>query len=106
MGKPEKKYLTKLIESVEDYCAEENVATIEEIYSGFGQPREVVNTYISNIDSSQLIKKIHFSKWIKRGIFILLLATLIGISIYVFFLHKSYNEFVRQSVYFEETEIY
>lgn len=105
LGKPEKKYLTKLAESVEDYCAEENVTTIKEIYDGFGQPRDVMNTYLANIDPPELIKRIRLVRWIKRGVFVLLLAALIGVSIYGIYRHKNWQTFQNETIFFDETEI-
>ena len=67
MGKPERAYLTKLTATIEDYCIEEKVTTVEQIYDGFGHPSEVASTYLTSVDTSYLIKRIRLTKWIKRG---------------------------------------
>lgn len=105
IGKPERKYLAKLAEMVEDFCAEESITTIEEIYNGYGHPSEVANTYFTRIDTSSLMKRIRFTKWIKRSIIALLLIALIGVSIYGITTYKAYKILEHDQIYFEETEI-
>lgn len=105
MGKPEKKYLTKLSELIEDYCMEENVTTIEEIYDGFGHPSEVINTYLTSVDTPRLIKRIRFTNWIKRGIITLVVIALIEVSIYGITYYKAYEIFKQEQIFFEETKI-
>ena len=104
MGNPEKKYLFKLMRSVEDYCDEEHVTTIEELYKGFGSPGDVVSTYLENADTSLLMKRIRITKWIKRGIVAFLLIALIGVSIYGVYAHIEYKMLGQQQINFDETE--
>ena len=105
MGRAEKKYLSKLADSVEDFCAEEGVASVSEIIHDFGEPCDVVSTYIGSIDSSRLVKKIRISKWVKRCIATLLLFALIGLGIYAHFLYENFKIFKQEQFYFDETEI-
>ena len=105
IGKPERAYLTKLSEQIEDYCIEKKVTMIEEIYDGFGHPSEVASTYFSSIDTSNLIKRIQLAKWIKRGILALLLIALIAVSIYGIDSYNAYEIFKQDAIFFEETEI-
>lgn len=103
MGKPEKKYLSKLREPLEDYCREEQVSTMEEIYDNFGQPDEVVNNYLRSADTAYLIKRIRLSKWVKRGFIALLLIALIGVSIAGIYMHKEYTIYKQEQLHHEET---
>lgn len=105
LGKSERKYLAKLAATVEDYCTEEKATTTEELYDGFGHPSEVANTYLTSVDTSQLIKRIQFTKWIKRGIIALLLIALIGVSIYGIKSYKAYKMLEQEQIYFDETDI-
>ena len=104
MGNPEKKYLLKLMISVEDYCDEEHVTTIEELYEGFGSPSDVVSTYLEHTDTSVLMKRIRFAKWIKRGIAIFLLISFIGVSIYGVTTYREHIMFDEQQMDFHEIE--
>lgn len=105
IGNQERKYLTKLAETVEDYCTEEKATTIEELYDGFGHPSEVTNTYLTSVDTSQLIKRIQFTKWIKRGIIALLLIALISVSVYGISTYLAYKMLEQEQIYFDETTI-
>ena len=99
MGNPEKKYLFKLMRSVEDYCDEEHVTTIEELYKGFGSPGDVVSTYLELTDTSLLMKRIRITKWIKRGIVAFLLIALIGVSIYGIITYEEHKMYQHQQIY-------
>lgn len=105
MGKPERAYLTKLTATVEDYCIEEKITTVEQIYDGFGHPSEVASTYLTSVDTSYLIKRIQLTKWIKRGMVALLLIALIGVSIYGITTYKAHKIFEQEQIYFDETKI-
>lgn len=105
ISKPERAYLTKLSEQIEDYCIEKKVTIIEEIYDGFGHPSEVANTYFTSIDTPNLIKRIQLTKWVKRGIVALLFIALIAVSIYGIKTYKTYEIFKQDGIFFEETEI-
>lgn len=104
-GKPERAYLTKLSEQIEDYCIEKKVTMIEEIYDGFGHPSEVASTYFTGIDTPNLIKRIQLTKWVKRGIVALLLIALTAVGIYAVDSYKAYEVFKQDAIFFEETEI-
>lgn len=104
-GKPERAYLTKLSEQIEDYCIEKKVTMIEEIYDGFGHPSEVASTYFTGIDTPNLIKRIQLTKWVKRGIIALFLIALIAVSIYGAKTYKAYQVFKQEEFNFEKTEI-
>lgn len=105
IGKPERAYLTKLSEQIEDYCIEKEVTVIEDIYDGFGHPSEVASTYFTDIDTPDLFKRIQLTKWIKRGIIALFLIALISVGIYGINTYKAYQVFKQEEFNFEETEI-
>lgn len=105
MGKPERRYLKKLSGQINDYCLEKEVFSIDDLYQDFGRPSEISNTYFSNIDINDFVKRIQLSKWLKRGIAIFLLIALIAVTVYSIDSYCAYKVFERESIYFEETEI-
>ena len=105
MGKPERRHLKKLSEQINDYCLEKEVFSIDDLYQDFGRPSEISNTYFSNIDINDFVKRIQLSKWLKRGIAIFLLIALIAVTVYSIDSYCAYKVFERESIYFEETEI-
>lgn len=105
MGKPERKYLSNLMKLVEDYCDEEDVTTLEELYKGFGPPDDVVITYLEHTDTELLMKRIRLTKWIKRGIVIFLLIVLIGVSILGIYTYKEHKTFQQERMNYDKTVI-
>ena len=55
--KTEKDYLKKLRANVYDFCAENNVSTMEELYHQYGLPIDIVRTYYSFIGIDGIIKR-------------------------------------------------
>ena len=99
MGKPERRHLKKLSEQINDYCIE------KELYQDFGRPSEISNTYFSNIDINEFVKRIQLAKWLKKGIAVFVLVALIAVTVYSIDSYCTYKVFERESIYFEETEI-
>ena len=100
MGKPERRHLKKLSEQINDYCLEKEVFSINDLYQDFGRPSEISNTYFSNIDINDFVKRIQLSKWLKRGIAIFLLIALIAVTVYSIDSYCTYKVFERESIYF------
>lgn len=71
MGKKEKEYLRKLSTSVEECCEEKAITTVEELYDEIGSPGDVFNTYFSQQNMSQVIRRIRLVKWIKSFLYTL-----------------------------------
>mgnify|MGYP004504696871 FL=1 len=105
MGKPERRYLKKLSGQINDYCIEKEVLSIDELYQDFGRPSEISNTYFSNIDINEFVKRIQLAKWLKKGIAVFVLVALIAVTVYSIDSYCAYKVFERESIYFEETEI-
>ena len=61
MGKAEKKYVHSLATDVNDYCSEESIETIDELYENYGAPSDIVNNYFSASDTTEIIKRIKIS---------------------------------------------
>lgn len=72
-GKEEKKFITDLNNSIQDYIESNPDYTILDIYDRFGTPAEIVSGYFDTVDINRLISRLKVSKWIKRAILILIL---------------------------------
>lgn len=101
MGKCERKYLSKFSVTVEEFCDEVNITNINDLYKEFGQPYNVVGTYLANIDFFRLSKRINFTKWIKRGLVAILLLALISISVFTVTIYKEHEIFEQEQIFFE-----
>ena len=81
MGKKERAYIKNLSSDLEDFCEEESIQSLDELYSQFGDPVDTLNNYFSSMDISDTIKRISITKWIKRIIlYLLILITCAGIA--------------------------
>ena len=105
MGKEEKKYLANLKNTVEEYCNEENITTIDKLYEGFGYPNDVVCSYYSKTDIQEIIKQINHTKYIKRGISAFVGVLLVALIVFSINVYYTYRKFAEQEVIFEDTII-
>ncbi|MCR5793675.1 MAG: hypothetical protein K6G65_10945 [Lachnospiraceae bacterium] len=103
MGKKEKAYICSLIEDVNTYCDEENISDIEHLYKIYGTPSEVVTTYYSMSDTSELIKKIQVFKWIQRSFALLLVIFTLVTSLYAYTLYQKKAISAREDALLMET---
>ena len=75
--KHEREYINKLKSDVEDFYEEAKVTSKKELYDKYGKPNDVVNNYLSTINTEYITKRINFSRYIKIFIaVIILLATI------------------------------
>jgi len=105
-GKNERKYLNNLKTTVIDYCEEEPINSINELYDIFGYPNEVVNSYFENMDTQVVIKKIKKSKHIKVLLSAIILSLFICTALHCFFLYEAQQVFKREEMVYAETIIH
>lgn len=74
-GKKEKAFVKKLHSDLCDYCEDNNVNTIEELYKGYGTPQEIAFEYIALMKPEVISTRINTAKYIK-----LLVVSLITIA--------------------------
>lgn len=105
MGKEEKKYIKQLSVVVEDCLENENLHNLDELYKKFGNPSDIVNNYFRLFDTDNLIKKIRINKWIKCGIVIFLVISLIASLIWGYTTYHTYKVFSEEQSFYEELTI-
>ena len=64
-GKKEKAFVKKLHSDLCDYCEDNNVNTIDELYKGYGTPQEIAFEYISLMEPQVISKRINIAKYTK-----------------------------------------
>ncbi|MCR5793674.1 MAG: hypothetical protein K6G65_10940 [Lachnospiraceae bacterium] len=101
----EKAYINALIDDVCDYCAEERITTIEKLYEAYGTPSEVATTYYSMADTTEMIKKMRISKWIKRCMASVLVIVALCASVYSYHLYREYRLIADSEIVTIETTI-
>jgi len=91
-GKYEKRFIADLECDIVNFINEHSSCNIDDIREYFGEPNEIIKTYLSNIDSDDLYRKISKSKHIKICISLCVCAFIITCTIAVSFLYQSYME--------------
>lgn len=105
MGKNEKTYIQNLASSLEDFCEEESIHSLNELYSQFGDPADTLNKYFSSLDTTDIIKRISISKWVKRiALYILILITCAGVAFGIY-QYRALQIYEKEAAAFTETTI-
>ena len=96
--KMEKTYLNKMATDVEDFCEENNITTIDELYKTYGTPEDVVHNYISLLDRKTLVKHINTAKFVKIIAVSILVAVTIATTIWGVYKYNIFQIEKRQEV--------
>ncbi|MCH5300491.1 MAG: hypothetical protein J1E56_04155 [Ruminococcus sp.] len=105
MGKSERKYVNKLRLNIENFCEEAEITSKQELYENYGNPHDVVNDYYSTVDTDDIIKKTHISKYIKIFIIAILALAVIAVSTFCIILYNDYQIATRQEAVIVEEVI-
>lgn len=98
----EKTYLKKMTTDVADFCEENNITTIEELYQNYGTPEDVVHNYVSALNRKDLINHINTAKLVKITAVSVLVAALIATTIWGIYKYNIYQIDKRQEVVISE----
>lgn len=104
-GKKEKAFVRKLHNDLCDYCEDNNVTAIDELYKSYGTPQEIVFEYISLMEPDVISKRINTAKYIRLFIIGLLVLITIATSVLCITLYSEYQFFKRQESIGMETVI-
>lgn len=104
-GSKEKEYIKNLEYHLIDFCEENEISSIEEMYRKYGNPSEVAYSYFSNINLDYIIKKLKMTRIIKSFLLFLTIISFVAVSVYSIRLYNDYQTFKEQQIYFEETTI-
>lgn len=103
--KSERAYLKKLGQNLAEYCEENTIVTLEDLYKDFGTPADVINSYYSTVDIDYLCKQIRVSKMVKSALIVLMISALVVTATYCSVLYGEYQDFKQSAIFSEETFI-
>lgn len=103
--KPEREYIRKLTSDVEDFCEEAKVADKEELYQKYGNPNDVVNSYLQCVDIEYISKQIRTTRIVKGVIAVLLILATIATSAFCILLYAQRQAHKQQEVVFTSDAI-
>ena len=75
-----KKILFDLKSNIAEYFDEYPEAEMSDIINHFGTPDLFASEYVASLEDAELNKKVHKSKWIKRGVIIAVIAFIVIIA--------------------------
>jgi len=103
-GKREKGFVNKLHNNLADYCEDNSVSVIDELYKGFGTPQEIVFEYISLMKPQEISKRINTARYIKLIVISLITIALLIASIFGVYTYAEYKFAKRtDNLYVEQT---
>ena len=97
-GKKEKAFVKKLHSALCDYCEDNNVNTIEELYKGYGTPQEIAFEYIALMKPEVISKRINTAKYLRILIVTVIVLSTIATSLFCMGLFHEYKVQTRQEV--------
>lgn len=104
-SKKEKAFVKKLHNNLYDYCEDNNVTAIDELYKGYGTPQEIVFEYISLMEPEAISKRINTAKYIKILVMGLLILSTILSFVVCTIVFSEYQTYKREEAIGIETTI-
>lgn len=103
-GKKEKHLFSDVHTRLEELNGNVENISYEQICEELGAPQEIASGYFCDTDTEYLVKKLRFTQYIRRVSAVLIIAIIIVMGIYSYYLHKLYLE-VKEDipVYYIET---
>lgn len=101
----EREYIKNLELNIEDYCEDNYIDSLEDLYQKYGNPSDVVHSYFSNCNSEYVLKQLRLAKTIKLCIASIIIAIFVALSAYCVRLYSEYQVLAEQQIYFEENTI-
>ncbi len=62
LGKSERNYLKSLELDVKEYCTENDIKSLNELYDSYGSPSDVVHSFYQTVDMDYLLERLKISK--------------------------------------------
>ena len=87
-----KKFLQDFRSSVEEYAENHPECSAEEIIERFGSPEDVAYEYVSSVDAKEICRRITMSRYIKRVVGVIVIASVIVSGYRVWILHDAHQK--------------
>lgn len=90
-NKAKKNIISEIEGLVYDYAEVKGVKDISDIYSHFGTPEEMAQTYLSQSDPKKIARAVRIKKAVVIGVIVALVLVAASLLISLMDAHKSYN---------------
>lgn len=88
---PERRFLADIRQTIDDYIQTTNKISFDILIRVFGEPKDLVASYISEKDAATLRKELCSSKYIKYTFFILLSTIILLAGFRMYFIYLDYQ---------------
>lgn len=89
--KSERDYIKKIKVDIENFCEEAEVTTKQELYENYGRPNDVVNNYLSTVETEYIAKQISIKRLITTCVVALLVLATVATSALCITLYSEYQ---------------
>lgn len=89
--KSERDYIKKIKVDIENFCEEAEVTTKQELYENYGRPNDVVNNYLSTVETEYIAKQISIKRLITTCVVALLVLATVATSALCIALYTQYQ---------------
>lgn len=105
LGKEEKKFLSYLKTSLEEYQLNHPEYQYDDYVHHYGSPEDIVSAYYEHIESEYIVRHMKSRSLIKyTGICFIVIVMFVAIY-YMYISHIAYQEYLDSCIYYEETII-
>jgi len=95
----------EFLNQLNDYIANSDIDTYQEAVKHFGKPNEVATSFLGDMDTELLIKKLRKKRYIQFTCLIILICIFLVSGFRIWRLNQLYNEFKEDQPVIVETEI-
>ncbi|HHW94748.1 MAG TPA: hypothetical protein GX736_02320 [Mogibacterium sp.] len=103
--KTEKKFISELSQSINDYLEDNPDTTMLEIEEQFGSPMEIAQSYMNSMDTDVLIKRLSVVRVLRQILAVVVVCSVTALFMFSALIYKAYIDAKETIITIEETII-
>lgn len=104
-GRKEKSFFNHFEENILEYYKDISVINYNDIVTHFGQPKDIMISYINNCDNDEIINKMNIRKILRNATIIISLIFIVGLSSIAIMEKITIDEIQNQEIITEDITI-
>lgn len=104
-GRKEKNFFNHFEENILEYYKDISVINYNDIVTHFGQPKDIMISYINNCDNDEIINKMNIRKILRNATIIISLIFIVGLSSIAIMEKITIDEIQNQEIITEDITI-
>jgi hypothetical protein len=90
--KPEKRFLADIRQTIDDYIQTTNQISFDILVGAFGEPKDIVASYILEKDAATLREELRITKYVKYTFYILISTIILLAGLTISFIYMDYKK--------------